>query len=149
MLKGFENKEEAGFIIVYFFRLLYTDYGLLGLNDVGLSSTNRALYSCVFMDPMGGLKEILVPFHFALSSKNGKRARDIHLLKKLKSFLREEEFDSEKLVEEVSNVCSEIKTNEIRLQILEMLMGSKHIIPEALRAAANCFLDALTDYGLL
>ncbi|XP_043278054.1 rab3 GTPase-activating protein non-catalytic subunit isoform X2 [Venturia canescens] len=127
-------------------RLLYTNYGLLGLNDVALSSENRAQYGCVFIDPIGGLKEILVPFHFALSSKNGKRARDIHLLKKLKTFIREEDFDDEKLIDQVTEVCTEIKTNEIRLQILEMLMHSKHVIPEALQVAATYFLGALSKY---
>lgn len=122
---------------------------MLGLNDVALSSENRAQYSCVFIDPVGGLKEILVPFHFALSSKNGKRARDIHLLKKLKTFIREEDFDDEKLVKQVTEVCTEIKTNEIRLQILEMLKHSKHVIPEALQVAATCFLAALSKYGSL
>lgn len=131
----------------YCSRLLYTNYGLLGLNDVALTSVNRAQYGCVFMDPLGGLKEIIVPFHYALSSKNGKRARDIRLLKKLKTFMREEDFDDEKLVDEVNSVCSEIKTNEIRLQILKMLIGSKFVIPEALQVAATCFLDVLSKFG--
>jgi len=92
------------------------------------------------MDPLGGLKEICVPFHFALNSKNGKRARDIHLLRKLRTFLREEEFDEEKLVSEVTNTCLGLKTNEIRVQTIEVLMNNKHILPDALLAATNCFV---------
>lgn len=127
-------------------RLLYTNYGLLGLNDMTVTSANRALYPCVFVDPLGGLKEIIVPFHFALSSKNGKRARDLHLLKKLKAFLREEEFDNEKLINEVTSTCLDFKTNEIRLQVLEMLMVNKHITPEAMLAALNVFIEKLSQY---
>jgi len=92
------------------------------------------------MDPLGGLKEIYVPFHFALNSKNGKRARDIHLLRKLRTFLREEEFNEEKLVSEVTRTCTELKTNEIKVQTIDVLMNSKHILPEALLAAINCFV---------
>ncbi|XP_076244895.1 rab3 GTPase activating protein isoform X2 [Calliopsis andreniformis] len=127
-------------------RLLYINYGLLGINDNTHLSKNKAQYSCVFMDPLGGLKEITVPFHFALNSKNGKRARDIHLLKKLKTFLREEEFDHEKLVSEIQSVCSDLKTNEIKVQTIEMLMTNKNIIPDALLAATNCFMGKLDEY---
>ncbi|XP_015586731.1 rab3 GTPase-activating protein non-catalytic subunit isoform X2 [Cephus cinctus] len=128
-------------------RLLYTSYGLLGLNDMVINHTNHAQYPCVFMDPLGGLKEITVPFHFALSSKNGKRARDLHLLKKLKAFMREEEFDEERLINEVANICLDLKTNEVRLQVIEMLMTNKHIVPDALLAALNCFVDKFVQYG--
>lgn len=127
-------------------RLLYINYGFLGMNDNATVSKNRPQYSCVFMDPLGGLKEICVPFHFALNSKNGKRARDIHLLRKLRTFLREEEFDEEKLVSEVTSTCSELRTNEIRIQTMEVLMNSKHILPNALLAATNCFVTKSRMY---
>ncbi|KAH0948530.1 hypothetical protein HN011_009005 [Eciton burchellii] len=121
-------------------RLLYINYGFLGVNDNVALTKNKAQYSCVFMDPLGGLKEIYVPFHFALNSKNGKRARDIHLLRKLRTFLREEEFNEEKLISEVTRTCMELKTNEIKVQTIDVLMNSKHILPEALLAATNCFV---------
>ncbi|XP_060821986.1 rab3 GTPase-activating protein non-catalytic subunit isoform X1 [Bombus pascuorum] len=127
-------------------RLLYINYGLLGVNDNVHLSKNKPQYSCVFMDPLGGLKEITVPFHFALNSKNGKRARDIHILKKLKTFLREEDFEHEKLISEIESVCSDLKSNEIKVQTLEMLMSNKNIIPDALLAATNCFIKKLDEY---
>ncbi|KOC68340.1 Rab3 GTPase-activating protein non-catalytic subunit [Habropoda laboriosa] len=95
-------------------RLLYINYGLLGVNDNVYLSKNKPQYSCVFMDPLGGLKEITVPFHFALNSKNGKRAH--------------------------------LKTNEIKVQIIEMLMSNKNISPDALLTAANCFIKKLDEY---
>lgn len=94
----------------------------------------------MFIDPLGGLKEICVPFHFALNSKNGKRARDIHLLRKLRTFLREEDFNEDKLVYEVTNTCLGLETNEVRIQTIEVLMNSKHILPDALRAATDCLV---------
>ncbi|KAG7206612.1 hypothetical protein KM043_000293 [Ampulex compressa] len=126
-------------------RLLYVNYGLLGMNDNPSLGKNKPQYSCIFMDPLGGLKEITVPFHFALNSKNGKRARDIHLLKKLKSFLREEDFDAEKLIYETKTVCYELKTNEVRIQMIEMLMSNKNTIPDALIVAIDCFLEKLDE----
>jgi hypothetical protein len=41
-------------------------YGLVGLNNIPLKGGNRGQFSCVFIDPSGLLKEICVPFHFAL-----------------------------------------------------------------------------------
>ncbi|KAL6256765.1 hypothetical protein P5V15_011702 [Pogonomyrmex californicus] len=120
-------------------RLLYINYGFLGVNDNVTLLKNKAQYSCVFIDPLGGLKEICVPFHFALNSKNGKRARDIHLLRKLRTFLREEDYDEEKLISEVTTICLGIETNEVRIQMLEILINSKHILPDALLAATLCF----------
>ena len=90
------------------------------------------------MDPLGGMKEIIVPFHFALSNENGDRARDLHLFKKLKSFIREEEFDEEKFINMIKKVCLDLKTDEVRLQVIEMLIGSKHTTPEAHLAAIEC-----------
>ncbi|KAG8041433.1 hypothetical protein G9C98_002726 [Cotesia typhae] len=126
-------------------RLLYVNYGLLGLNEIAPSFPNRPVYSCVFLDPLGGFKEILVPFHFALSSKNGKRARDIHLFKKLKTFIREEEFDDDKLILEVGKICKDLKTNEIRQQVLENLLSSRHIIPDVLLEVTEIFNEVLVD----
>ncbi|XP_071637599.1 rab3 GTPase-activating protein non-catalytic subunit isoform X3 [Temnothorax longispinosus] len=120
-------------------RLLYINYGFLGANDSAVLSKNKAQYSCVFIDPLGGLKEIRVPFHFALNSKNGKRARDIHLLRKLRTFLREEDFNEARLVSKVADTCLSLETNEIRVQTIEVLMNSKHILPDALLAATDCF----------
>lgn len=117
------------------------------MNDSTHLSKNKPQYSCIFMDPLGGLKEITVPFHFALSSKNGKRARDIHLLKNLKTFLRKEEYDDEKLASEIQSVCSDLKTNEIKVQIIEMLMTNRNITPGALLLATNCFIKTLGAYG--
>ncbi|KAL0113487.1 hypothetical protein PUN28_012561 [Cardiocondyla obscurior] len=120
-------------------RLLYINYGFLGANDNATLSKNKAQYSCVFIDPLGGLKEICVPFHFALNSKNGKRARDIHLLRKLRTFLREEDFNEEKLISKVADTCLGLETNEVRIQTIEVLMNNKHILPDALLAATDSF----------
>ncbi|XP_014218423.1 rab3 GTPase-activating protein regulatory subunit isoform X2 [Copidosoma floridanum] len=120
-------------------RLLYINYGLCGLNDSAITSSNQAQHPCVFIDPLGEIREITVPFHFALSNQNSNRARDMHLHKKLKKFLREEDFDNEKLINEVTNICLDLKTNEVRFQTIDMLMTNKHVTPDALLSAINCF----------
>lgn len=122
-----------------------------GLNDIALSSLNRAQYPCIFMDPLGGMKEVIVPFHFALNSQNGDRARDLHLFKKLKTFMREEEFDEETFINMIRTICLDLKTDEVRLQIIEMLINYKNSTPDALLAAVACFqiLDKNSKFSKL
>lgn len=86
---------------------------------------------------------------FYYSDKNSKRARDLHLLKKLKAFLKEGDYDDEKLVEEVQKTVLELKTNDIRTQAIEMLSTSKYIIPDALSIAVNIVVDKLIEQGEL
>jgi len=86
---------------------------------------------------------------FYYSDKNSKRARDLHLLKKLKTFLKEGDYGDEKLVEEVQKTMQELKTNDIRTQAIEMLSTSKYIIPDALSIAVNIVVDKLVEQGKL
>ncbi|PSN52085.1 Rab3 GTPase-activating protein non-catalytic subunit [Blattella germanica] len=124
-------------------RLLHINHGIMGLNNIPLKGGNRSLFGCVFFDPSGLVKDISVPFHFALSDKNSKRARDLHLLKKLKTFLKEDDYDDDRMVEEVQKTMQELKTNEIRTQTVEMLSTNKHISPDALGIALDVVIDKL------
>lgn len=124
-------------------KLIYINYGLMGTGNVSLKNKYNIEINCILLDPDGQIKEIIVPFHFALTEKNSKRARDVHLYKRLKQFIKSEEFNVQKLCTEVSLVCSELKTNEIRQQCLEMLISNKYIHPDALLTMADCFLEKL------
>nr|CAD7257648.1 unnamed protein product [Timema shepardi] len=124
-------------------RLLYTNYGLMGLNNLALEGGNKCPRSCVFIDPSGAIMNISVPFHCALSDKHSQRAHDLHLLKKLKTFLREGNSDNELVTEEVRQTVRELRTSEVRLQALETLRSSRHTVPEALKVAADICVEKL------
>jgi hypothetical protein len=83
------------------------------------------------------------------SDKNSKRTRDLHLLKKLKAFLKENDSDNDKLIEEIQKRMQELKTNDIRTQAIEMLSTSKYITPDALEVALNVVVDNLISEGKL
>lgn len=127
-----------------FSRLIYNDYGLMGFNTV-----SKSRYICPFgtvlIDSDGQIKEISIPFHFALNEKNNKKARDIHLFKKLKQFLKVGDCDSEALTEEICTFCSEMKTSEIKLQTLEFLIISKSVPAEATLKCVEFFLQEAED----
>ena len=69
------------------------------------------------------------------------------MLKKLKTFLKEDDYDDEKLIDEVQKTIQELKTNEIRTQAIEMLSTNKHISPDALAVALDVIIDRLTGQG--
>lgn len=122
-------------------RLLYTSHGLVGLNNAAVKWANKSLLPCAFIDPNGTVFQIIVPFHCALSDSTSDRAADLALLRKLKSILRENDLDDEQLAQEVGLSAAELKTEEVRKQMLTMLTLHKHITIDALEAALAVFTD--------
>lgn len=132
-----------------FSRLVYNNYSLLGFGNI-LSKTKHGYhFGCLLIDPDGQIKEILVPFHFSLPEKNSKRTRDLHLIKKLKQFLKSEDYNSEQLCNEVSQVCSELKTNVLRLQCFETLIVSRYMQTNATLAMVESFIEKLNQEDIL
>ncbi|CAH0555656.1 unnamed protein product [Brassicogethes aeneus] len=121
-------------------RLLYVNYGLMGF-----LTTSKSKYICqyttIFVDNDGQIKEIMIPFHFALTEKNNKRAKDIHLYKKLRALVKSGDFDFDRLSAEVQSTCAELKTPEIRLQTVEMLFNSKDVPTEISLQCVQFFSD--------
>lgn len=74
----------AAFNVSKFCQLLHVSYGILGLNNVTCKGIKVKAFQVALMDIDGSIKTVEVPFHLALSDKNNKRVRDMHLLKKLK-----------------------------------------------------------------
>ncbi|KAK3909218.1 Rab3 GTPase-activating protein non-catalytic subunit [Frankliniella fusca] len=122
-------------------RLLYTSHGLVGLNNAAVKWANKSLLPCAFIDPFGTIFQIIVPFHCALSDSTSDRAADLALLRKLKSILREDDLEDEQLAQEVGLLAAELKTEEVRKQMLAMLTSHKHVTIDALEAALAVFTD--------
>jgi Rab3 GTPase-activating protein non-catalytic subunit len=58
----------ASFVVPKDGKLIYTNYGHVGVNNVPVKGSSRSLFPCVFINPDGTICEISVPFHFALRS---------------------------------------------------------------------------------
>ncbi|XP_042857706.1 rab3 GTPase-activating protein non-catalytic subunit-like [Penaeus japonicus] len=122
----------AAFNVPKHSRLLYTPHTLLGVNSV--RGVRCKVFPVLFVTPDGQISEITVPFHLALGGKTSKRARDLHLLKTLKSHLRN---NSE---EEVLKTVSEIKTSGVRKQAVQALIQSQHLTSSLLQGLLDIFL---------
>lgn len=122
-----------------FSRLLYINYGLMGFQ-----TTTKSRYICsfstIFIDNDGKIKEIQIPFHYALTEKNSKRSRDIHLYKKLRQLIKND-VELELIGNEALKTCTELKTIEIQLQTVEMLLNSKNLIASIILPCLEYFLE--------
>ncbi|XP_060527509.1 rab3 GTPase-activating protein non-catalytic subunit isoform X2 [Cylas formicarius] len=136
----------ATFSASRFSRLMYITYGLMGF-----TKTSKLKYvcpfSCIFMDNDGKMKEILIPFHLSLNERNNKRARDIHLYKKLKEIINASDFMDEKLNDEICSTCCEIKTIEVSYQTLEMILSRKQVGASLMTKCAEIFLTNVEGNG--
>lgn len=134
----------ATFTASKFSILLYVNYGL-----VGFTITTKLRYLCPFtcglLDPDGDIKEIIVPFHFSLAEKNSHKARDLHLYKRLKSYIKTGDLILENFIAEALSSCMEIKTTEVQLQCLQLLMGCKEVHPNVILKCVEYFLEKYTS----
>lgn len=123
-------------------RLIYINYGLMGFQ-----TTSKSKYVCQYttllIDADGSIREIIIPFHFSLTEKNSKRVRDLHLYKRLKQFIKLGNYDDESLVSEAFNTCIEIKTVDVKLQLLEFLVSNREIHPEVILKCVNHFVEKI------
>ncbi|KAL1494755.1 hypothetical protein ABEB36_010302 [Hypothenemus hampei] len=125
-------------------RLLYVTHGLMGFTQ-----TSKSRYVCplttAFLDGDGAIREIFIPFHFALAEKNSIRARDIHLYKKIRQLIKTGNQARNELENEIFKISTEIKMDELKMQTLDMLLKSKDISSECILKFANYFLDQISE----
>lgn len=137
-----KGKKIVTFTAAKYSRLIYIDYGVMGFTTT-TKSRYVCPYTCTLMDNDGKIKEIIVPFHFALSEKNSSRVRDLHLYKRLKQLIKSGEADS--FTSESINTCKELHTTEMKLQCLEMLTSNKEIEAETILLCVQHFLETQQD----
>ncbi|XP_075152474.1 rab3 GTPase activating protein isoform X2 [Haematobia irritans] len=127
----------AAFTVSKYGQLAYSTHGLMGLTPDGKNRSH--INTCLFLDPSDtSVKEIQIPFHYALSTANSATSKDIHLLRRLKNLLRSN--DSKNLdIEEISSMAADFQTIEVRQQCMEMLMKSKQLRAHIFQSIVNAF----------
>ncbi|XP_064622253.1 rab3 GTPase-activating protein non-catalytic subunit-like isoform X3 [Lineus longissimus] len=126
----------AAFNVSKWCQLICPGYGMMGLNNVTCKEVKAQIFQVCLVGPDGAVKTIDVPFHLALSDKNSKRARDLHLIKKLKAGLRETYEEGQALFgisnpglleTDVIGTLSEIKTPAIKMQAVERVLSTRYL----------------------
>ncbi|XP_059221140.1 rab3 GTPase-activating protein non-catalytic subunit isoform X1 [Stomoxys calcitrans] len=117
--------------------LAYSTHGLMGLTPESKNRTH--INTCLFLDPSDAcVKEIQIPFHYALSTANSATSKDIHILRRLKNLLRSN--DSKNLdIEEITSMAADFQTIEVRQQCMEMLLKSKQLQAHVFQSIINAF----------
>ncbi|XP_059162199.1 rab3 GTPase-activating protein non-catalytic subunit-like [Physella acuta] len=117
----------AAFNVSKYCQLVCPCYGMMGLNNVTSRGIKSRVFQCALIDPDGMIKTVDIPFHLALSDKSSKRARDLHLLKKLKALLKESSEDREGLEETILEILHDMKIASIAHQAIERVLSTKYL----------------------
>lgn len=129
-------------------QLIYNSHSLMGWN--GTSKIKYSANSCMFFDPGdSSLKEITVPFHCALTDSNSKTAKDLHLLRRLKSALKSDDdtlidANESTRLDDIATLCRGFQTDDIRLQCIEMLVKNNRVKPPVLKVVLDVFQEHTT-----
>ncbi|XP_033105383.1 rab3 GTPase-activating protein non-catalytic subunit-like [Anneissia japonica] len=110
-------------------RLLAPGHGILGYSHLSVQDSRRMYkqLQCVLMEPSGLIRTIYVPFHLALSDKNSKKARDMHLVKKLSSLLHNRNNLKEPLEQAITPVLLDIKIASYKQQGLNKILATRNV----------------------
>ncbi|XP_020714261.1 rab3 GTPase-activating protein regulatory subunit [Ceratitis capitata] len=131
----------AAFTVTKSGQLAYNTHGLMGVTP-GVKVKSSTPNYCLFLDPSDdSVKEIQIPFHFALSESNSKTSRDVHLFRRLKTLLRD--LDNTANIDEIVKLAADFQTIEVRQQCLDMLKKNKQLRPKMFQKIVTAFADSL------
>lgn len=137
----------AAFAVSKHGQLVYNAHTLMGVTSsvkVKYASTT----TCTFLDPSDlTLKEIIVPFHCAITDENSKTVKDMHLLRRIKLCLRSGDSNHDPIRQEVLESATNLQTNDIRLQCVEMMVKSHKVQPTLLKAVLGVFAESIAKVG--
>ncbi|XP_052275243.1 rab3 GTPase-activating protein non-catalytic subunit-like isoform X3 [Dreissena polymorpha] len=137
----------AAFNVSKHCQLVSISHGILGLNNVTSKGVRIKAFQVALLDPAGTLKTVQVPFHLALSDKNNKRVRDMHLLKRLKEILRENKEESESLAAQVQDLLLNIKICSIAQQGVDKILSTPYLSAKFMLGILAAIVQRLKNIG--
>nr|XP_040223848.2 rab3 GTPase-activating protein regulatory subunit [Anopheles coluzzii] len=130
-------------------QLIYNTHSQMGVTS-GASKVKYTGHGCTFFDPSdSSLKEIVIPFHCALSDSKSKLAKDLHLLKRLKVCLKSGDGSESEELEEMTDMCRCFETDEVRQQCVEMLAKQRKIRPKLFAAVVDIFAEIAVEGSIV
>ncbi|XP_076441806.1 rab3 GTPase-activating protein non-catalytic subunit-like [Babylonia areolata] len=137
----------AAFNVSKYCMLVCPSYGLMGLNNVTYRGVRSRAFQCALIDPDGCVKTLDIPFHLALSDKSSKRARDLHLLKKLKTSLKEASKETESLKSAAKEIFLDIRIASISHQALERILATRYLSVNFMQDVVQACIAQLSAKG--
>ncbi|XP_077284837.1 rab3 GTPase activating protein [Arctopsyche grandis] len=125
-------------------RLLYYTHNMLQQGPRKSSSSMNSP-TIMLLDPDGQIKQFVVPFHFALNSENSNRARDVHIVKRLRQIIKDKDYDNAELKNEVLCIVKELNTTEMKIHCVEMMAANKNVTPDILLVCIVVFYETRNE----
>ena len=104
-------------------KLIQCNYSMIGLNSLTVNLYNQIpdffKSKCYLIDyTTATIYKLYVPFLCALTDRNSKKTRDLHLLKEINNILKEESFNNDKII----SLILEMKTADVRKEAIELII---------------------------
>lgn len=130
-------------------RLLYAGYRLMGVNSVTSQGWQLHTQQVCLLDPTyGTLRTVNIPFHLALSDKKSERAKDMHLLKKITTLLKNRDVEPEIMENDAKSLLLDIKHPAVKKQALESLLSHRSAPVSCLININSTLYDSLKSQDL-
>lgn len=137
----------AAFNVPKHCRLISPGYGMMGLNNVTCKGVKGKVFQCALIEPSGVVKSVDIPFHLALSDKNSKRARDLHLLKKLKQLLKDSKEETAELQSSVIQLLQDTRISHVTQQGVERVLATKYVSSQFMQEVLRSCSSHITNRG--
>ncbi|XP_031628669.1 rab3 GTPase-activating protein regulatory subunit [Contarinia nasturtii] len=110
-------------------------------SSVVLKPAYHSSTGAFFLNPTDlTIKELAIPFHYALDASNTKKSKDIHIINQIKADLKT--IDQENMSELV-DLCDSIQMNEMRFKCIGSLIKSRYLTPEIFSIILSTFLKSI------
>lgn len=112
------------------------------------SKSSRAT-AAFYLNPADlSIKELTIPFHYALDTSSTKRSKDMHVINQIKIAMKSsDESQAEANVSEIADLCDSIQTNEMRFKCVSALVKNRHLTPQILTIILQSFIRNITAAG--
>lgn len=108
---------------------------------VSTKSSHSVATAAFYLNPSDlTIKELTIPFHYALDTSSTKKSKDLHIINQIKVAIKSFEDNQSEVSAEVSDLCDSIQTNEMRFKCVNTLMKSRHLTPDILAIVLSSFL---------
>lgn len=110
------------------------------------STHHHTSMTAFFLNPIDlTVKELTIPFHYALDTANTKKSKDIHIINQIKVDLKS--VKGEDGLSEIIDLCDSIQTNEMRFKCIQTVIKSRHLTPKIFESMLNTFLKCIDSGG--
>lgn len=109
-------------------------------------SSHSVATTTFYLNPSDlSIKELTIPFHYALDTSSTKKSKDLHIINQIKVAIKSFEENQADVAAEIGELCDCIQTNEMRFRCVNTLLRSRHLTPEILAMVLDSFLKNVDD----